>query len=73
MRVVMAVLCVGAVAFLLCVLVALVREWMRLTSRTEMFYLSKFNPSEARGELVVMNSEDIKSRFPTETYRGMAS
>lgn len=72
MRVVMAVLCVGAVAFLLGVLVALLREWLSLGAPTEMFYLSKFKPSRTRKELLVMNGADIQGKFSTETHKGIA-
>ena len=72
MRAGMVALCVGAVTFLLWVLVALMREWLTFSPRTEMFYLSKFSPSRPRGELIVLNSEDINGKFPTGTDERMA-
>jgi hypothetical protein len=49
MRVAMAVLCIGAVAFLLRVLIALVLEWARWPSRGE--------KSRARGPLLAFKAE----------------
>jgi hypothetical protein len=49
MRVALAVLCIGAVVFLLRVLLALVLEWARWPSRGE--------KSQARGTLLVLKAE----------------
>ena len=67
MRLVMSVLCVGGVTFLLCVLVALVREWLSLTPRAEMFYLAKFNPSRPRGGLIMIDSKARRPKVSAET------
>jgi hypothetical protein len=72
MEVAMAVLCFGAVAFLLCVLVALIREWLSLEVPTEKCYLAKFNPSRARREALVRNAGNMKGRFSTENHKGIA-
>jgi hypothetical protein len=53
----LAVLCVGAVAFLLRVLLAFVKEEVKSRPRDLKAYLAKFNPSHRHGELVVMNLE----------------
>jgi len=55
MRILLAVLCIGAVTFLLRVLVALVKEGTNLPPRVLKFYMAKFTPSGRRGDLVVMN------------------
>ena len=57
MRVALAILCIGAVAFLLRVLTALVNELTSLRSRAVRVHFVKFNPSRRRGQLVEMNAE----------------
>ena len=57
MKVAVAALCIGAVGFLLRVLVALILEWARWPSRRE--------KSRARGKLLVLRSEvPGKSELP---------
>jgi hypothetical protein len=72
MRVAIAALCVGAVAFLLGVLVAFLKEWMSSTNHTAKFYLSKFNPSRPPGEVIVMDSRDRKQEVRTKTDERIA-
>ena len=55
MVVALTVLCTGAVAFLLRVLVALVREWMGPHPLSAAFHFARFNPSRQQGQLLVMN------------------
>jgi hypothetical protein len=71
MRVALVILCVGAVMFLLRVLVALVRE-MSLPPRALRVYFAKFHPSKSqaykrRGELIIMKVEEQKSMFSRMT------
>jgi len=53
MRLALALLCIGAVAFLVRVLAALLREGMSSPSSVHIHF-AKFNPSR-RGELIEMN------------------
>jgi hypothetical protein len=55
MRVALALLCIGAVAFLLRVLTALVREGMSPPAAVRVHF-AKFSPAR-RGELIEMNIE----------------
>src|SRR5579862_1966078 len=57
MGIALAILCIGAVVFLLCVLKALVNEWTDLPSGPVRVYFAKFNPSRRRGQLIEMNAE----------------
>jgi hypothetical protein len=63
MRVALAILCVGAVAFLLRFLAALVTEGMSLPPSSVRVHFMKFNPSRRRGELIEMNLE-LNKRVP---------
>jgi hypothetical protein len=56
MRVALAILCVGAVIFLLRVLAALMMEWMSLAAKGVRVHFAKFNPSRRRGELIEMRA-----------------
>jgi hypothetical protein len=58
MRVALAVLCIGAVAFLLRVLMAVLKELTRLPSRAMRVHFAKFNPPRRRGQVVEMSLED---------------
>ena len=71
-RIMLAVLCVGAAAFLLRVLAALVKEEMNTRPRTVQFYMAKFTPSGRRGELIVMNPESREREMPTRADQRMA-
>jgi Putative beta-barrel porin-2, OmpL-like. bbp2 len=72
MRVALAVLCFGAVTFLLRVLVALVKESMSLPPRSLTVYLTKFNPSKQRGELIAMSPDALNRKIPTKTGERIA-
>jgi branched-subunit amino acid transport protein len=69
MRVALALLCVGAVAFLVRVLVALLKEGTQAPP-TVRFHFARFNPSKRGGELVVMNLEAQKPEFPSRAANG---
>lgn len=71
-RLTAALLCISAVAFLLRVLVALLKEEKCLPPRVVKVYLAKFNPSNKRGELIVMNPESRKRELPIEAGKGVA-
>jgi hypothetical protein len=58
MRVALAMLCIGAVAFLLRVLAAFVKEGMRAPAGSVQVHFTRFNPSRRRGQLIEMNPEN---------------
>ncbi len=60
MKVTLAVLCVGAVTFLLRVLLAFVRDGMMAAPQPWKGHMAKFNPPRRRGELIVMNLQGQK-------------
>jgi hypothetical protein len=69
MRITMAVICAGAVTFLLRVLVGLVKEASTRPLPSLKIYMTKFTPARQRGELIVMNA--AVSKQPTSrTYGG---
>jgi hypothetical protein len=72
LRLAMAVLCVGAVSFLLRVLFALVLEATKVPARALKVHLAKFNPSRQQGELIVMNPEAVQRKFPARAGKRMA-
>lgn len=57
MKVALAMLCIGAVAFLLRVLAAFAKEGMRVPAGPVQVHFAKFNPSRRRGHLIEMSSE----------------
>ena len=61
MQFVLAALCVGAVSFLLCVLVALVREFLTAT-RFQQVLWAKFHPTRPGGELIVMEPRTVNRK-----------
>ncbi len=67
MKLVFPLLCVGAVAFMLRFLLALLREGKSLSPRPMRVYFTKFNPAKKRGELIVMNSKKHEHRSAVET------
>ena len=71
LRLAMAVLCVGAVSFLLRVLFALVLEATKGPARALKVHVAKFNPRRQQGELIVMNPEAVQRRFPVRTGERM--
>jgi hypothetical protein len=82
MKVVLTMLCVGAVIFLLRVLAAFVREAMHAPPVPVKLYLAKFYPSKAsplrkisyrqRGELVIINAQSRISKLPSGTGQRIA-
>src|SRR5277367_3133518 len=82
MRVALAVLCIGAVGFLLRVLVALVKESLRRTPRGAVGYMTTFCPSQQRrstrlrstrpGQLIVLNPELQTRKLLTRTGQRIA-
>ena len=64
LRLLVVMLCVGAVSFLLRVLFALAKEAISLPPRSLRVYLARFNPSRRQGELIVMSPEAVKHKFP---------
>ena len=63
----MAVLCVGAVSFLLRVLLALVKEALSPPPQALRVYLAKFNPRKRQGELIVITPEVAQRKFSAGT------
>jgi hypothetical protein len=61
------VLCLGAVSFLLRVLVALVREALTAPPQSVKAYLARFNPRREQKELIVMKLAAVKRGYPTRT------
>jgi len=72
LRITMAVLCVGAVSFLLRVLFALLMEATREPARALKVHLARFNPGRQQGELIVMSPEAVQRNFPVRTGERMA-
>jgi hypothetical protein len=66
MKVALAILCVGGVAFLLRVLAAFAREEKRLRSHQIRVHFSRFSPKQ-RGELIEMGLSDQKRNVPAGT------
>jgi len=71
MKLLVACVCITAVAFMLRFLVALLRERQQRRPRPR-FYFAKFNPLKKRGELMLMNPEVRKYKFPKEGGRRAA-
>jgi hypothetical protein len=69
MRIALAMLCIGAVIFLLRVLAALVKEAESMPGST-VVHFAKFKPSR-RGQLVKMNIEVQKRNAPTRSSERM--
>lgn len=67
MKVALAILCFGGVAFLLHVLVAFAAEGKRLPARNLRVHFAKFSPKLRRGELVEIRLWDQKRNVPTAT------
>jgi hypothetical protein len=71
MKLVFAIVCAGTVVFMLRFLVALVGERTHLPPRMKL-YFARFDPSRKHGELIVMNPEVRKYKFPKEGGRRAA-
>jgi hypothetical protein len=54
------------------VLVAFIKEWMSLRLGRRKFYVAKVNHSRRRGELIVMNTESGKNKFPGRSRERIA-
>jgi len=72
MRMALVVLCIGAVTFLLRVLVALIREAISKQTRDMQVYLAKFRPSIRRRKLTLMNPEAQERTSPPRTGERVA-
>jgi hypothetical protein len=72
MRVALAALALGAVAFLMRVLVALVREGMRVPPGTTKVYFSRHNPPRTRKDLIVMIPEAPPRQYSPRTGQRIA-
>jgi hypothetical protein len=64
-RLIFAMLCAAALIFLLRVLLALMMERNRVSSRVVEVYFARFVPKK-RGELILMNPETGKRKLPTK-------
>jgi hypothetical protein len=69
MRVSLIVLCVGAVAFLLRVIVALILEWAHGLSHAERGERLSLIPSPARNNLLVLKAEAREAESPRRVAR----
>lgn len=69
MRVAFAILCFGAVAFLLRVLVAMVQE-AKSRRRRRVIYFAIFSPSGPSGKLIEMKPQVQQTRFQREMADG---
>jgi len=72
MKVALAMLCIGAVAFLLRVLAAFIMEGMRVPASPVQFHFAKFYPSRRRAQLIEMNPEVQLRRGPSRTDERIA-
>jgi hypothetical protein len=72
MKVALAVLCIGAVTFLLRVLAALIKEWANVVRNERRTYSARPNPTRQRGLLIEMNSASGKQRSPRRTGERIA-
>jgi hypothetical protein len=73
MKLALAVLCIGAVGFMLRILIAFARDAMQSSPLTARFYLARFVPSKPRVELVVVMPEFYRRGAAIETDERMAS
>ena len=71
MRVALAMLCVGAVAFQLRFLAALIKEAKRRPA-SAMIHFAKFKPFEQRGKLIEMKAQTPTRRVSAKTGKRMA-
>jgi hypothetical protein len=71
MRVALATLCIGAVAFLLRVLAAFVQEGMRSRGAVRAHFM-KFNPSRQRGQLIEMSTQAERPSTPSRVNERIA-
>src|SRR5579872_1515834 len=69
MKLIFAVLCASAVAFMIRVLAALLGEMRTPSPRQWTFHLSKCIPQKKHGDLIVMNSKTRNRKFPDQAKR----
>ena len=72
MKIALTILCIGAVAFLLRVLAALVKEGVRVPPSTVRVHFAKFHPTRRRGELIEINPPVQGRKPPTGTDQRIA-
>jgi Putative beta-barrel porin-2, OmpL-like. bbp2 len=72
MKLVLTLLCAGAVVFMLRFLDALLKEGKSLSPRPIRVYFAKFNPVKRRGELIVMNPKNYAHKSVVETGKRAA-
>jgi hypothetical protein len=72
MRVVLAIVCIGAVMFLLRVLAALVKEWVRLHSSAVRAHSVMFKPAQRRGQIIEMTPVAEKRKAPERSRERIA-
>ena len=71
MNIALAALCIGAVAFLTGVLIALIREALRLPRHRESADLARSTPSQVRGKLLMLKSHAPQRHgFPRRAANG---
>lgn len=73
MSLALAVLCVGAVIFLLRVLVALVKEHSNTSVRSVELYWAQFHPQRRQAQLIVLTPEVHRRPTPPESDERIAS
>jgi hypothetical protein len=71
MRVALAILCIGATAFLLRFLAALVEEKVTSPRSTARVHFAKFRPSQQLGELIEMSPPQTRD-FPARSRQRKA-
>jgi hypothetical protein len=72
MKVALAILCIGAVIFLLRVLAALVKEWLSYPPGAIRVHVARFEAVRRPGELIEMNPEAFRRKAPARTGQRMA-
>ena len=71
MNIALVALCIGAVAFLTGVLIALIREALRVPRHRESADPARFTPSQVRGRLLVLKAQAPQRHgFPRRAVNG---
>lgn len=73
MRVALAILCIGAVMFLVRVLAALVKEWVSLAPSAARVHFANFEPALRRGQLIEMTPVAHERKAPERSRKRIAS
>jgi hypothetical protein len=73
MKLALAVLCIAAVAFLLRVLFALIKDAGSSSHLKHRFYFARFVPSERRTELIRLDPARSRQDFSVEADKRIAS